>query len=89
MLGWGDRLAGWWVREHDLRGPVSGRGWAHAGATGADALAALAASAHLGALELTVLLDVLADRLDVAQDQLRIAPLRSEAPQALDTRRSR
>lgn len=72
VLGWGDRLAGWWVREHDLRGPVPGRGWAHAGATGADALAALAASAHLGALELTVLLDVLADRLLVSTEHLLV-----------------
>lgn len=63
VLGWGDRLAGWLVRERDLRGYVPGRGWAHALAHGADALAALARSRSLGRLELTVLLDVVADRL--------------------------
>ena len=63
VLAWGDRLAGWLVRERDLRGFVPGKGWAHAVAHGADALAALARSPHLGRLELTVLLDVIADRL--------------------------
>lgn len=63
MLTWGDRLAAWLVREQDLRGFVPGKGWAHAVAHGADALAALARSSHLGRMELTVLLDVIADRL--------------------------
>jgi hypothetical protein len=63
LLGWGDRIASWFVRERDLRGFVPGRGWAHAVAHGADALAALAASEAMGRLELTVLLDVIADRL--------------------------
>jgi hypothetical protein len=63
VLRWGDRLAGWLVRERDLRGFVPGKGWAHAVAHGADALGALAASAVMGRMELTVLLDVLADRL--------------------------
>lgn len=63
ILRWGDQVAGWFVREQDLRGYVPGKGWAHAAAHGADALAALAASEALGRLELTVLLDVVADRL--------------------------
>jgi hypothetical protein len=63
LLRWGDRLAGWFVRERDLRGFVPGKGWAHAVAHGADALGALAQSPSYGRLELTVLLDVVADRL--------------------------
>ena len=42
VLRWGDRLAGWLVRERDLRGYVPGKGWAHAVAHGADALGVLA-----------------------------------------------
>jgi hypothetical protein len=63
VVRWGDRVAGWLVRERDLRGFVPGKGWAHAVAHGADALGALAASDAMGHLELTVLLDVVADRL--------------------------
>jgi Protein of unknown function (DUF2785) len=63
LLRWGDRLAGWLVRERDLRGFVLGKGWAHALAHGADALGALAQTPAMGRLELTVLLDVIADRL--------------------------
>jgi hypothetical protein len=63
MVSWGDRVASWFVRERDLRGWVPGKGWAHAAAHGADALAALAASEAMGRMELTVLLDVVADRL--------------------------
>jgi hypothetical protein len=63
VLRWGDRIAGWLVRERDLRGFVPGKGWAHAVAHGADAVGALAESAVMGRMELTVLLDVLADRL--------------------------
>jgi len=63
VLRWGDRVAGWLVRERDLRGFVPGKGWAHAVAHGADALGALADSAVMGRMELTVLLDVVADRL--------------------------
>ena len=60
---WADRVASWLVRERDLRGSVPGKGWAHAVAHGADALGALAQVGSLGAEELGVLLDVLADRL--------------------------
>lgn len=63
VLEWGDRLAAWYLRENDLRAFVHGKGWAHALAHGADALAALAHSPSVGLGELTVLLDVLADRL--------------------------
>lgn len=63
ILDWGDRLATWLLREQDLRSLVEGKGWAHAVARGADAIGALGGSPHLGAAELTVLLDVLADRV--------------------------
>jgi hypothetical protein len=63
VMRWGDRLATWFVRERDLRGYVPGKGWAHSVAHGADALGALGESASMGKLELTVLLDVIADRL--------------------------
>jgi hypothetical protein len=63
VLRWGDRIAGWYVRERDLRGFIDGKGWAHAVAHGADALSVLAGSEAFGRLELTVLLDVIADRL--------------------------
>ena len=63
VLEWGDRVSTWYLRERDLRGYVPGKGWAHAIAHGADAIGTLAESPHLGKNELTVLLDVLADRL--------------------------
>jgi hypothetical protein len=63
ILDWGDRVTGWLVRERDVRGFVPDRGWAHAIAHGADALRVLAASPHFGLNELTVLLDVIADRV--------------------------
>ena len=68
ILDWGDRVATWYLRERDLRGFVPGKGWAHAVAHGADALGALAASPHLYTNELTVLLDVLADRVSMTTD---------------------
>lgn len=63
VLRWGDRATSWFVREQDLRGWVAGCGWAHAVAHGADLIGRLARSRHFGPLELTVLLDVVADRL--------------------------
>ena len=63
ILEWGDRLATWLLRERDLRDFVPGHGSARAVAHGADALGVLARSAHLGRPELTVLLDVVADRV--------------------------
>lgn len=63
VLRWGDRALGWFVRERDLRGYVTGRGWAHTVAHGADLLGTLALSRHLGRDELGVLLDTVGDRL--------------------------
>ncbi len=63
VFEWGDRITTWYLRERDHRGYLPGKGWAHTMAHGADALGALAGSAHFGAPELTVLLDVVADRL--------------------------
>lgn len=63
VLEWGDRVATWMLRERDLRGFVPGKGWAHAVAHGGDALATLAASPHVATPELTVILDVVADRV--------------------------
>jgi len=63
VLEWGDRIATYLLRERDLRGRVGSHGWAHAIARGGDALAVLAASPHLAVPELTVLLDVVADRV--------------------------
>lgn len=63
VMEWGDRIASWYLRERDIRGYVPGKGWAHAIAHGADAIGVLARSPHFAGAELTVLLDVLADRL--------------------------
>src|SRR3954453_19640283 len=63
ILDWGDRVSGWLVRERDVRGFGPGGGRAPGVAHGADALAVLAESPHLGLNELTVVLDVLADRV--------------------------
>lgn len=63
LLEWGDLTSGWLVRERDARGFVPGQGWAHAIAHGADVLDELAGSPHFRLNELTVLLDVIADRV--------------------------
>jgi hypothetical protein len=63
LLEWGDLATGWLVRERDARGFVPGQGWAHAIAHGADVLDELAGSPHFRLNELTVLLDVIADRV--------------------------
>jgi hypothetical protein len=70
VLEWGDRLATWLLRERDLRGHVPGKGAALAVAHGAEALSALASSPHLGTPELTVVLDVVADRVLARTDEL-------------------
>jgi hypothetical protein len=70
ILDWGDRIATWLLRERDLRGFVPGKGWAHAVAHGADAMGTLASSPHLATPELTVVLDVIADRVLLPVDQL-------------------
>lgn len=63
MLTWGDRATTWLTRERDLRGFVAGKGWAYAIAHGADLLGQFARSFHFGVHELTVLLDVIGDRV--------------------------
>ena len=63
VLEWGDHLATWYLREQDVRGFVPGKGWAHALAHGADAIGVLAESPHVAGPELSVLLDVLAERI--------------------------
>ncbi|MFY0406332.1 DUF2785 domain-containing protein [Solicola sp. PLA-1-18] len=63
VMSWGDLATSWYVRERDLRGWIPGQGRALAVAHGADLLGALARSRHFKRLELTVLLDVTADRL--------------------------
>ncbi|GAB3764710.1 hypothetical protein FB382_000871 [Nocardioides ginsengisegetis] len=70
ILEWGDRIATWLLREKDTRGFVPGKGWAHAVAHGADALGVLARSPHVATPELTVILDVIADRLLLPVDAL-------------------
>jgi hypothetical protein len=72
VLEWGDRIATWLLRERDLRGFVPGKGWAHAVAHGAEALVSLAGSPHLDAPELTVLLDVVADRVLAHGDTIHV-----------------
>lgn len=63
VLTWADQAVAWFVAERDLRGWIPSQGWANAIAHGADVLGALSASRHLGADELPVLLDVIAERL--------------------------
>lgn len=70
VLDWGDRVATWILQERDLRGYVPGKGWAHAIAHGADGLGTLAESPHVGAAELVVVLDVIAERLCLPVDAL-------------------
>jgi hypothetical protein len=70
VLEWGDRIATWFLAERDLRGYVPGKGWAHAIAHGADALGVLAGSPHAGIGELTVILDVIAERVMQPADRV-------------------
>ena len=70
IFDWGDRVASWFLRERDTRGFVPTKGWAHAIAHGADAIGILAQSPHFATNELTVFLDVLADRLLMADADL-------------------
>ena len=73
ILRWGDRIAAWYVRELDLRGWVPEKGWAQAVAHGADAIGVLARSTAFDVPELTVLLDVLADRLLLPTEELFVS----------------
>lgn len=69
VLTWADYAVAWFLAERDLRGWVPEIGWVHAITHGADLLATLTASRHLGTDELTVLLDVIAERLLKPTDQ--------------------
>lgn len=69
VLTWADQTISWLLAERDLRGWVPDLGWVHGVAHGADLIGTLSASRHLGADELGVLLDVLADRLLMPTDQ--------------------
>jgi Protein of unknown function (DUF2785) len=63
VLAWADRAVSWLMGERDLRGWVPDHGWAFALGHGADLFAHLFASRHLGRDELSVLIEVVADRL--------------------------
>jgi hypothetical protein len=63
ILTWADRGVAWLLAERDLRGWVPGTGWVQSVTHGADLVASLVASRYFGRDELTVLLDVLAERL--------------------------
>lgn len=63
ILEWGDRIATWLLAETDLRAHAGDRGWVQAIARGADALAELARSPHLGRPELAAVLDVIGERV--------------------------
>lgn len=63
VLTWADRAVSWYLGEHDLRGWVPQKGWAHAVAHGADLIGTLTASRYLSVDELTVMLEVVGDRL--------------------------
>lgn len=73
VLEWGDRVMTWLLGEQDIRGHVPGKGWAHAVAHGADALGTLAESPHVAAPELSVVLDVVAERVVQPADALLTA----------------
>ncbi|PSL06659.1 uncharacterized protein DUF2785 [Haloactinopolyspora alba] len=66
VLTWADQAVAWMLAERDLRGWIPAQGWASPMTHAADVLGALSASRHLGADELPVLLDVLAERLSTA-----------------------
>jgi hypothetical protein len=70
VLEWGDRIATWFLAERDLRGYVPGKGWAHAIAHGADALGTLSGSPHTSIGELTVILDVIGERVMMPADRV-------------------
>jgi hypothetical protein len=63
ILTWADRAVSWFLAERDLRTELPDAGWSSPLSHGADLLGALTASRYLGADELSVLLDVIAERL--------------------------
>lgn len=70
VVDWGDRIVTWLLAERDLRGYVPGKGWARAVAHGADALGVFASSPHCGRPELTVVLDVIGERVTARVDDV-------------------
>ncbi len=63
VLTWADRSVAWFLAERDLRAWDPEIGWVQAFSHGADLLSAFAASRYFNRDELTVLLDVIAERL--------------------------
>ncbi len=63
VLDWADRLATWLLSERDLRPHAEQKGWVRAISHGADALAAVAGSPHCGRAELSILLDMIGERV--------------------------
>lgn len=63
ILTWADRAVSWFLGERDLRTEVPDAGWSSPISHGADLIGALTASRYLGSDELTVLLDVISERL--------------------------
>jgi Protein of unknown function (DUF2785) len=63
ILTWADRAVTWLLAERDLRSWVPEVGWVQSVAHGADLVGALVASRYFSRDELTVLLDVIAERL--------------------------
>ncbi len=63
VFSWADHAFAWYLEERDLRAWLPAAGWADAVGNGADLLAHLAASRHLGSAELSVVLDVVGGRL--------------------------
>jgi len=73
ILHWGDQIASWLLTERDERGFIPGKGWAHAIAHGADAIGALGRSPRLAAAELSVMLEVVLERLLVPTHEFWVA----------------
>lgn len=63
ILTWADRTVTWLLAERDLRDWASEIGWVQPIAHGADLIGALVTSRYFSRDELTVLLDVIAERL--------------------------
>lgn len=71
ILTWADRAVAWLLAERDLRSWAPHLGYVQSIAHGADLIGALAASRNLGRDELSVLLDVIAERL-LSQTEYRL-----------------
>lgn len=68
ILTWADRAVSWFLAERDLRTELPDAGWSSPISHGSDLIGALSASRYLGADELTVLLDVVSERLAIATE---------------------